>query len=156
MVVPESVLSEILGHVRDEYPIEACGILLGTIEGERGVVRRARRMKNLLASSSAFWFDVREWMAAILGARREGLGYIGLYHSHGREQPLPSLSDRHRMLECPGEVWLIVAYLPDREPRLAAYRVDDFGSAITRVEVKIAPWLLNDGPITQLRAGSAW
>lgn len=137
LTVPRRVLDAILSHVKDEYPVEACGVLLGRVKDGSGVVERSARLRNVLASSYAFWFDVREWMATILEAKREGLNYIGIYHSHRREQPLPSLSDIHRMLECPGEIWLIVAYLPDREPRLAAYRVDDFGSAIASVKVQV-------------------
>ncbi len=139
LVLPESVLGEILRHIKEEYPVEACGIMVGVVEGGRGLVKRVRRMRNALASPHAFWFDVREWMQGILDAQREGLSYIGLYHSHAREQPLPSLSDQHRMLECPGEVWLIVASRPSCEPRLAAYRVDDFGSAVARVRVSVVP-----------------
>lgn len=137
LVIRKGVFEEIVRHVREEYPIEACGILLGKIEGGRATVERSRRLRNVLASNTAFWFDVREWMEAILSARREGFDYIGLYHSHNREQPLPSLSDRHRMMECPGEIWLIVAYTPNHEPRAAAYRIDDYGSAITRVLVQV-------------------
>ncbi|MEM0458546.1 MAG: M67 family metallopeptidase [Thermofilaceae archaeon] len=137
LVIRKGVFEEILSHVKEEYPIEACGILLGHVREGKGFAERAKRLRNILASNTSFWFDVREWMSAILDARREGLSYIGLYHSHGREKPLPSLSDQHRMLECPGEVWLIVAYTPDSEPKVAAYRIDDFGSAIARVPVRI-------------------
>lgn len=137
LIIRRGVFNEIVNHVRDEYPIEACGVLLGRVHEGKGFVEKALRLRNILASSTSFWFDLREWMSAILSARREGLSYIGIYHSHNREQPLPSLSDRHRMLECPGEVWLIVAYVPQREPRAAAYRIDDFGSAIARVIVRI-------------------
>ncbi|MEM2677744.1 MAG: M67 family metallopeptidase [Thermofilaceae archaeon] len=137
LVIRKGVFEEILSHVKEEYPIEACGILLGHVREGKGFAERAKRLRNILASNTSFWFDVREWMSAILDARKEGLSYIGLYHSHGREQPLPSLSDQHRMLECPGEVWLIVAYIPDSEPKAAAYRIDDFGSAIARVPVRI-------------------
>jgi len=139
LLVPRAIVEEIVRHVEEEYPVEACGVLLGSVRGGAAVVRRVRRLRNILASSTAFWFDVREWMATIIDARRAGMEYIGLYHSHNREQPLPSLSDQHRMLECPGEVWLIVAYRPGHEPRLAAYRVDDYGSGIARVAVEVLP-----------------
>ena len=137
LVIPQRVLEAVVNHVREEYPVEACGVLVGRVKDGGGAVERSIRLRNVLASSYAFWFDVKEWMKAVLEAQREGLSYIGIYHSHHREQPLPSLSDIHRMLECPGEVWLIVAYLPSREPRLAAYRIDDFGSAIASVRVRI-------------------
>lgn len=137
LIIRKEIFENIIEHVKEEYPIEACGILLGRIKEGQAIVEGSRRLKNILASNTSFWFDVREWIGAILSAKREGLDYIGLYHSHNREQPLPSLSDRHRMMECPGEIWLIVAYMPHRKPRAAAYRIDDYGSAITRVPVLI-------------------
>lgn len=137
LIIRKDVFDEILKHVIEEHPIEACGILLGRVHEGRGIVEKALRLRNILASNASFWFDLREWMSAILNARKEGLSYIGIYHSHTREQPLPSLSDKHRMLECPGEVWLIVAYVPECKPQAAAYRIDDFGSAIARVIVRI-------------------
>lgn len=137
LAIPRGVAQEILKHVEREYPIEACGTLFGRVGRGTALVERAVPLRNVLGSSTAFWFDVRDWMKAIMDAKREGLEYIGLYHSHAREQPLPSLADRHRMLECPGEVWLIVAYRPGGEPCLAAYRIDDYGSAIVRVGVEL-------------------
>ncbi|MCD6357448.1 MAG: M67 family metallopeptidase [Thermoproteales archaeon] len=135
--IPQRILDEILEHARREYPIEACGVLLGSIAGGVGTASRAVPLRNLLASSKAFWFDVREWMQVIIDSRREGLEYIGLYHTHARDEPLPSLSDRHRMLEAPGEIWLILALRPGREPKMAAYRIDDYGSSIMRVPVEV-------------------
>jgi len=135
--IPRHVLEEMLKHARREYPIEACGVLLGSVKGGVGTALKAVPLKNLLASSRAFWFDVREWMRVIINSRKEGLEYIGLYHTHARDEPLPSLSDRHRMLEAPGEVWLILAVRPGQEPRMAAYRIDDYGSSIMRVPVEV-------------------
>jgi proteasome lid subunit RPN8/RPN11 len=137
LAIPREIAQEILEHVEREYPIEACGALFGRVESGSALVEKVVPLRNVLGSSTAFWFDERDWMSAIMSAKREGLEYIGLYHSHAREQPLPSLADRHRMLECPGEVWLIVAYRPGGEPRLAAYRIDDYGSAVMRVRVEL-------------------
>ena len=137
LAIPRSIAQEILEHVKREYPIEACGVLFGRIEGGSALVERITPLRNILGSTTAFWFDVRDWMGAIMEAKRERLEYVGLYHSHAREQPLPSLADRHRMLECPGEVWLIVAYVPGGETRFAAYRIDDYGSSIARVQVEL-------------------
>jgi len=137
LAIPRGIAQGIVEHVEREYPIEACGALLGRVEGGTAFVEKAVPLKNVLGSSTAFWFDDRDWMRTIMDARREGLEYIGLYHSHAREQPLPSLADRHRMIECPGEVWLIIAYRPGSEPRFAAYRIDDYGSAVMRVEVEL-------------------
>lgn len=135
VILPKSVADAIIDHVRREYPIEACGALFGHVAGGSCSIIKTVPLRNILASSTSFWFDIREWMRVIIDAGKVGLEYIGLYHSHARDEPLPSLSDRHRMMECPGECWLIVAYKPGYPAKFAAYRIDDYGSSITSIPV---------------------
>lgn len=135
--ITEGAWKKILSDVVASFPIEACGVLLGRVEGRTALVEEARRLRNILASNRAFWFDVTEWMSAIFEGREKGLEYIGVYHSHPREDPILSLSDRQRMLECPGEVWLVIGYLPGREPRAAAWVIRGYGLGVDRVRVTI-------------------
>jgi len=139
LVLPGEVLGGILQHAREVYPEEACGVLLGVVERGRGVVLRAAPLRNVLRSRESFWFEEREWMEVVLRGRGEGLEYIGLYHTHPDKSPVPSLSDRHRMLECPGEVWLIVGLEPGGGVSLAAYRVGDDGYSLLCIPVEEAP-----------------
>ncbi|RLE70509.1 MAG: hypothetical protein DRJ43_01885 [Thermoprotei archaeon] len=137
LVIRREAYDYMLREAEREYPIEACGVLAGSIAGGVAVVEEAASMKNLLASNRAFWFDAKEWMRLIMEFESRGLEYIGLYHTHDRPEPLLSLSDRHRMLECPGEVWVVIAYRPHHKPRIAAYRIDDYGSSILRLPVVV-------------------
>lgn len=116
-------------------PAEACGVLLGRIEGGVALVEEVVELENVLKAWDRFWFDVREWMDAVLRGRERGLEYIGIFHTHPRGRLLPSLSDRQRMLECPGEVWLIVA-AGDGGVEMAAWKLDERGLGIVRVEVE--------------------
>ncbi len=138
LVLTQKAWARIIEIVKQRYPIEACGILAGKIEGDLAIVKEVRELRNILASPTAFWFDVTEWMDAILAARRKGMSYIGVFHSHPRDEPSISLSDRQRMLECPGEVWLVVAYTPRCKPRLAAWVIRGYGLGIARVKVEVA------------------
>lgn len=137
ILLSKPVASSIIKHVKEEYPIEACGVLLGRVTGNSCLINETVPLRNILASSTSFWFDVGEWMRVIINARKLGLEYVGLYHSHARDEPLPSLSDRHRMMECPGECWLIVAYKPGYPAKFAAYRIDDYGSSISSIPVAV-------------------
>lgn len=138
LVLPRRVLEEVLRHASETYPEEACGVLLGVVERGSGVVRRAVPLRNVLQSRDSFWFDEEEWMRVVARGREEGLEYIGLYHTHPGKSPVPSLSDRHRMLECPGEVWLIVGFEPGGRVSLAAYRVGDDGYSLLCIPVEEA------------------
>jgi len=135
VLLPRQVVDFIVKIIADKFPIEACGILMGEIKGETARVTYVDELRNILASSKAFWFSELEWMEKIIQGRKRGYQYIGLFHSHNRENPLPSLNDRHRMMECPGEVWLIIAYKPGLEPKLAAWRIDDWGNSILKLKI---------------------
>lgn len=137
LVLRERAWARILEDIRARYPIEACGAMFGRTVGSAALVEEVRPLRNVLGSPRAFWIDVVEWMSAVLEARKRGLEYIGLYHSHAREEPMISLSDRQRMLECPGEVWLIVSYVPGSTPSAAAWVVRGYGLGVDRVGVVI-------------------
>jgi len=122
-------------HISEKYPLEACGILLGKIENGIAIVTRILPLRNIKESRTEFWIDEKEWIEKILEAQKQGLEYIGLYHSHPDAEPLPSPSDRHKMLECPGEVWLIVGYSPSGI-NMAAYRVGDDGYSLLSLRVQ--------------------
>ena len=136
LAIPRGVLEDVLRHASEAYPEEACGVLLGRVERGRGTVLKAVPLRNILRSREGFWFEEAEFMSAVLAGRREGLEYIGLYHTHPDRSPIPSLPDRHRMLECPGEVWLIVGFSPGRRATLAAYRVGDDGYSLLVMPVE--------------------
>ncbi len=133
--IPPAIASELERIARTAGPVEACGVLLGRVEGEIAVVEEVVGLKNVLRSHERFWFDLVEWMEVVLEGKKRGLEYIGIFHTHPRGRLLPSLSDRQRMLECPGEVWLILA-LEDGGLEMAAWRVDDWGTGVARVEVE--------------------
>jgi len=128
---------EIIKIVEERYPIEACGALFGSIHREVAKVTAVEELENILSSPKAFWFDVKDWMNAIIKHKNAGREYLGLFHSHGREQPLLSLSDRQRMLECPGEIWIIVAYRPSAEPKAAAWIIKGYGQGLAQLPVEI-------------------
>lgn len=131
-----AIASRLEQIARTAGPVEACGVLLGRIEGEIAVVEDVVRLENVLRSRDRFWFDLREWMRAVLEGKKRGFEYIGIFHTHPRRGLLPSLSDRQRMLECPGEIWLILA-LGDEGLEMAAWRVDDWDIGISRVRVEV-------------------
>jgi len=126
-----------LNIVKNRYPLEACGVMFGNVSGYTATVVEVEEIKNVLESKYRFWFDVGEWMNSILKAKKRGLEYIGLFHSHVRGSPIPSLADRHRMLECPEEIWIIVSYTPEEEVDVTAWRIDDWGSSIMKLALSI-------------------
>jgi len=134
--IKEEALSKILGDVKRAYPQEACGVISGLVEGDKAYILSSRPLTNIYHDERKFWFNVREWMRAIIEEFRRGRTYLGLYHSHPNGSTIPSLSDQHRMLECPEELWLIISYDGDVYG-WSLWRISDFGGSIFKVRLEI-------------------
>ena len=75
-------LNEIIKHSKREFPLEACGILVGIKDDDAKVVEKIYKTKNILNSSSQFQIDPEEQLKIFLEADKNRLEVIGFYHSH--------------------------------------------------------------------------
>ncbi|RLF18684.1 MAG: hypothetical protein DRZ82_07775 [Thermoprotei archaeon] len=131
------VVEQIEREARSNYPYEICGVMLGKYFSDGLLVLKAYPMTGMKRERWTFEIDVREWIRIINEGRKEGYIYIGLYHSHPDAHPIPSNTDIHRMLECPGEIWLIVSVYRDRPMEMAAYTMPSASSALLRVNLEV-------------------
>jgi proteasome lid subunit RPN8/RPN11 len=83
----------IVEHSLEEYPLEACGILLGDVKGSVKSVRRIFKARNILSSPSRYEIDPEDQLAAFNLADRESMAVIGFYHSHPYWEAEPSSID---------------------------------------------------------------
>ncbi len=102
----------LLADIYRRATIEACGVLLGTIDEEGNWhVEQAHSLRNTFASPVYFEFDPEE----LLGIELAYPGrIIGAYHSHPTGFPRASSTDRENMRRVNQEqeipwVWLIVS-----------------------------------------------
>jgi proteasome lid subunit RPN8/RPN11 len=87
-------------------PYEACGVLVGTINGSTALVEKALPVKNTKRTRTSFELDPKEHYDAWNEAERNGKEIVGVYHTHPVSSAVPSLWDRETMQNVPG-VWLI-------------------------------------------------
>ena len=113
-------------------PIEACAILFGRFDQNATVIEKIKIAKNRLHSTIRFEIDPEEVTAAINEAEKEGLEFIGLFHSHS-SPATPSLLDQKFMRFWGDAFWLI---LSSTDGNLAAYQLVDgkIRKEILRVE----------------------
>ena len=111
----------IAAHVAADYPLEACGLLLGRRNGEDLVISEAVASANL-AEDPAHRFEVDPGLRLRLQkAARQGAGQVlGHYHSHPDGPARPSETDRAGIHEA-DLLWLIVAATLDGPPDIAAF-----------------------------------
>ncbi len=77
------------------YPYEACGLLIGRVEGERTLAVRAAEARNLNSErpNDRYLLDPEDFLAADRSARAEGLDVVGVWHSHPDHSARPSATD---------------------------------------------------------------
>lgn len=81
--------------VRDGYPHETCGLLVGwTVESHTEVVRvlQARNLSDDRAHDR-YELDPADWVRADARARADGLEIVGIWHSHPDHPARPSSTD---------------------------------------------------------------
>jgi [CysO sulfur-carrier protein]-S-L-cysteine hydrolase len=119
LVFPASAYAEMIGHLYDGYPLEACGLLVG--RGAR--VHRFVPSANLAASARVYTIDPIVHLRAERQAENEGLEVIGVVHSHTHSEPYPSATD---VAQAPDPAWhyVIVSFKRDA-PESRSYRIVD-------------------------------
>jgi proteasome lid subunit RPN8/RPN11 len=109
IAVGEDVIETILRHARSAPTLEVCGLLVGVREAETVTVLEARRARNVAAEGvhDRFTVDPRELLRIEEELEPAGLQLVGVYHSHPRSPPEPSLLDRRNAALWPSFVHAI-------------------------------------------------
>jgi [CysO sulfur-carrier protein]-S-L-cysteine hydrolase len=112
---------EIIGHVYDGLPDEACGLLGGhAIDGRVDVFYPTG---NAAASSRIYTVDPKDHLRADRDAEDRGLEIIGVVHSHTHTEAYPSPTD---VAQAPDPSWhYVIVSLKREAPVLRSYRVVD-------------------------------
>lgn len=136
LVLTAAVYEQMLVHALDGYPLEACGLLVGTVErpsgdpdatpesNQRGEVVRVTRFvpsANLAASALVYMIDPKIHLRAEREADDDGLAVVGVMHSHTHTDPFPSPTD---VRQAPDPSWhYLIVSLRDPAPALRSYRI---------------------------------
>jgi len=75
-------VERISSHSRESYPVEACGILIGTLAGDVRSVTEVWPAKNQLSSESSYEIDPETLFRAFSHAEQNKVEAVGFYHSH--------------------------------------------------------------------------
>ena len=102
-------MGEISAHVAAGYPNESCGLLIGTVRGDRRRVDRILPATNRNQSRARDRYDLdpADFRRADSMARAAGAEIVGIYHSHPDHPCRPSRFDSERAWE--GYSYLILS-----------------------------------------------
>ena len=117
------------------YPLEACGLLIGSVPTINGATQAMRFVPsiNLAASALMYTIDPKVHLRAEREADDLGLAVIGVVHSHTHTDPFPSPTD---VAAAPDPTWeYVIVSLRDPSPSLRSYRIQ--GDIVTETPVEI-------------------
>ncbi len=95
-------------EARESHPVEACALLFGRLIDDEAIVTKVVVAPNILRSTVRFEIDPQMVFNAFEQAEREGLRFIGLFHSHPAPAR-PSAVDLQYMRLWGEAVWLILS-----------------------------------------------
>jgi proteasome lid subunit RPN8/RPN11 len=75
-------IKQISSHSKKSYPIEACGVLIGTLACDVRTVTEVWPAKNQLSSDSSYEIDPETLFRAFSYAEQNNVEVVGFYHSH--------------------------------------------------------------------------
>ena len=96
----------IQAELESNKPYEACGVLVGTINGSTALVEKAVPVANAKRTRTSFELDPQQFYDAWNNAEKNGQEIVGVYHTHPVSSAVPSLWDRETM-QNDTTVWLI-------------------------------------------------
>lgn len=112
---------------RAALPQEACGLLLGRVDGDRTLVQRLEPTRNATTDPAEDTFEVHpeDYLRLDTLARTLGLDVVGVWHSHPDSGARPSRTDLERAW--PGWSYLIVGRAAHDDVHERSWRLDAGG-----------------------------
>ena len=115
---------KILAHCKEGLPNEACGLIGGTIEGDKRSIQKVYLLTNIDQSNEHFSLDPKEQLAAVKDMRANGLKLLGNFHSHPESPSRPSEEDKRLAYDSKVN-YLILSLMNLENPVFNAFRIDE-------------------------------
>ncbi|MDR2300768.1 MAG: M67 family metallopeptidase [Deltaproteobacteria bacterium] len=119
ITLSHEVFAKILNHAREQFPLEACGLIAGQVKDDLIEITQAYPLKNVQESRERFSIDPQDQLIATKTIRSQALTPLGNFHSHPETPARPSPEDLKLYLD-PKATYLIIS-LAERQPVVKAF-----------------------------------
>ena len=95
IIIPKTELEIIKKHAAEIFPYEACGGLLGRLEGDDKLIVKVYPAENRFGKIAwdSFEIEPKDMLEMDIISRKENLDIMGFYHSHPNHPAVPSSFD---------------------------------------------------------------
>jgi len=128
--IPEDLLSRVIEHARQGYPLESCGLLAG----KNGKITKVYSLENTEKSSSSYLMAPEEQLKVFREVEEEGLELSAIYHSHPHSPAFPSQRDVDYAFY-PDSLILIISLMDPKVPQAGVFQIEN--GKIEQKELKI-------------------
>ncbi|MCC7360844.1 MAG: M67 family metallopeptidase [Anaerolineales bacterium] len=104
LTLTQAQRAQMIAHVRQQAPEEACGILAG----QAGRVHSVHPVENIRHSPVAYEMDPMQQLQVMEALEAAGLDIVGIFHSHPAGPPAASPTDLEQAYY-PEAVYVILA-----------------------------------------------
>jgi proteasome lid subunit RPN8/RPN11 len=113
---------EMVGDCLEGYPLEACGLLAGSVDSAGNAeVRWVAATVNVSGSARIYEVDPRGLLRADRAAEEAGWQLLGVYHSHTHTEGRPSPTD---IKQAPDPDWhYVLVSFRDIHPSVRSWRI---------------------------------
>jgi [CysO sulfur-carrier protein]-S-L-cysteine hydrolase len=124
LLIRKKFLDDMVAHSLQGYPLEACGLLAGSVSGDGTArIESVYRTENVAASARIYEVDPRAMLRADREAEAAGCELVGVYHSHTHTDAKPSPTD---IRQAPDPDWhYVLVSLRDDHPSVRSWRIRD-------------------------------
>jgi proteasome lid subunit RPN8/RPN11 len=122
--VEKRILDTMVASALDGYPLEACGLLGGSVDGPgTAIVTACYPVQNVARSARLYEVEPRGLLRADRAAEAAGGQLIGVYHSHTHTEGRPSPTD---VTQAPDPAWhYVLISLRDTDPSVRSWWIRD-------------------------------
>ncbi len=89
MTLQAAHFTQIINHLDQQYPLEACGF----VAGEKGTSTWVYPIENILKSPTRFEMNPQQQIKAMIEIDEKNLALLAIYHSHPNGPAVPSPTD---------------------------------------------------------------
>lgn len=118
MKIKKSIITQMIEWMKENIPLEACGILIG----KEGTVDEFIKMENIAKSEKFFEMDPTELMKVFDYVDDINKEVIAIFHSHPITEPYPSKTDLERN-EIIDHLIFVISSLRTGTPEIKAYTI---------------------------------
>ncbi|TYQ15191.1 UNVERIFIED_CONTAM: proteasome lid subunit RPN8/RPN11 [Acetivibrio alkalicellulosi] len=122
IVLNKKYFEEILKHSLSHLPNEGCGLLAGTFEGDKKIIKKVYLLTNIDNSPEHFSMDAKEQFDAVKDMRNNDLLLLGNFHSHPSTPARPSDEDK-RLAYDKSMSYLILSLEDRKKPVLKSFNI---------------------------------